>query len=332
MSGLLKRMIHGRVSFRGLLRLWIYFSTVAVISVFFALRTASANIERQAEDLGRKLLQRLGPLVLGEPQALRVNGQDLFMTSTVTPLSPPEVIERMNKYCRAHSGNPGLGIGELPRALKGKQLDPELQDPAAWLTTKGPVDDELGQIACFARDDEKGFLDRFKAFMETDDLASFGDFRYLVARKTESGKTHVLTLWTEGRFNIFKMFPETGDGGGRDSPHAPRPNNAVRLLSAEASGGSYGLRTYESQDKPDRVLSFYDERMKLRGFTAQPAWLERIDDETSTATPSFARAFTKDDMILLVTAIKEPVRGQGTQVNVVELGKVRKVEGVAVKR
>ena len=333
MLRLAKWMVH-RSNLRGMLRLWAYFSTVALVGLFFTVRSAKADIERQAEDLGRKLVERLGPLVLGEPQALRVNGQELFVASTVTPLSPPEVIERMNKYCREHSGNPSLGLREMPRTLKGKELDPELQDPAAWLIAKAPADDELGHIACFARDDQRaeGFLDRVSAFMDTEDLASFGDFRYLAARRTDSGKTHVLALWTEGPFSLSKMFPDKGDSGGRDSPYAPRPNNAVRLLSAEASGGVYGLRAYESRDPPDRVLSFYDEQMRLRGFEPLAAWLERTDDEQGTATPSYARAFSKGKTLLLVSAIEEPVSGEGTQVNIIELGTVRRMHGLAVER
>jgi hypothetical protein len=308
----------------GALRVMAFFSVLGGIGMVFSLRTARAQIERRTQDVGQKLLSQLGPLALDEPQRVRINGQDMFIASTVTYLAPQDVTGRLQSYCREHSGGLAQAIGRLPARVDGVALSEEIRDPSRWMTVASdPRNTELTQIMCFARDDQgtlKGFIERLDGFMTSGDLSLLGNMRYAIARRTEAGKTHVLATWTEGHFNIQAMFPSTGDAPGKDSPHAPRPPESVRLLSAEIAGHPYALRLYESSQEPERVLSFYDRAMKERGFSRESVWLEHEDDERATSTPTYARAFAKDGGLLLVSALTEPTQGKSTQVAVIELG------------
>jgi hypothetical protein len=274
------------------------------------------------QDVGQRLLQSLGPVVIGEPQRVQLNGQSLFVASSVTALSARDVMARFEGYCREHSGGLARAVGRMPATYAGKLVPAELRDPAGWLTLKDGSDENTQQITCFARSDQgtlDAFIDRVGAFWNTGDLSQIGDFRYAIARRMASGKTHVLVMWTEGRFNLFDMFPENGDAPGTDPKNVPRPPESVRLLSGELPGHPYTVRVYESTRSPAAVLGFYDQKLTERGFSAESVWQESEEDAFATATPSYARAFTKDGNLLVISAITEPAFEKSTQVSVVEI-------------
>jgi hypothetical protein len=321
-----KRLVGG-------LRLLAFFSVVSAISLFFALRTARAEGEKRTRELGHKLLTQLGPLVLDEPSTVRINGQRVFISSSLTSLESDEVLNRFEKYCADNSGGLREAFRTLPKHLKGAQVPPELGDPAKWLTLRqGTEQRDLGEVACFARSDATtpaGFADRLTRLLETGDLSELGDMRYVVARRATANTTHVLAIWTEGNFKLLDMFPEHGDARGSDSPNVPRPPASRRLLSAEATGQPYAARIYETQKEPGEILAFYDTDMSKRGYVAEPVWKEHGTDKRLTATPSYARAFSKNGAIIVVSAMPEPVHKEATQVAIAEVGSRGSIEGIA---
>ena len=313
-----------RLRVRGLLRVMVFFTLVSAISFCALLKNARAAAEKRMQELGLNLLTQLGPLVLDEPAAMRINGQQMFIASTVTELGAQEVMARMEAYCHEHSGGLKEALLDLPSRVEDRNLKQALRNPEGWFTLRSdPSDDELGQIVCFARKDKttfEGFLQRFSRLLDSGDISELGDMRYVVARGVRDKTTHVLASWTQGKFNITKMFPETGDAPGADSPNVPRPPDSVRLLSAEVDGQPYSAHVYESRRSPGEVLAFYDESMKIRGFDGEAVWKEKLGEKGLTATPSYGRAFTKDGAIVIMSAIIEPVYQEGTQVSFVEIG------------
>ena len=318
-------------SVSGLLRLSVFFAMVGGVCGVLSLRAARAHAEERLETIGQALMGKLGPLVMGRPEKVTVNGQTMFIALTVTPLSPGEVSARLEKYCHDHSGGLGAAIGEIPSEFRGQKIPEELRDPDTWLTMKGGDPAEFAQIACVASDRERsleGFVAGLNAFLASSDVAELGQFRYVVARKVRGGKTHVLATWTEGRFPIDRMFPPTGDAPGSDAAEVPRPPDSVRLLSAEVSGHPYSVRMYETNQAPAAVLERYDVTMPARGFRSSAIWLE-TNDTRATDKPSYARAFERGGALVLVVAIEEPVTGKGTQVSLIEIGTRGKVAGGA---
>lgn len=308
---------------RGAARVMAFFLVVASVCCWAAVRNARAEVERRTTDLGQKLLNELGPLVLDAPQAIDLNGQRMYVSSIVTNLSPEATLGHFESYCRKHSGGLAEAIGQLPERVSGKALSAELRDPSRWMTVKSEGNANYGQITCFARDDQgtlRSFVERLDAFMRSGDLALLGNLRYAVARKTPNGKTHVLVMWTEGHFDIAAMFPPNADSPGGDSPAAPRPPASERLLSARISDRPYALYVYDSTRNPEELLAFYDREMTIRGFSHEAVWLEHPGDPHTTAKPSYARAFSKAGSLVLVTALDEPVGGKATQVSLIEMG------------
>ena len=79
-----------------------------------------------------------------------------------------------------------------------------------------------GYVACIERGGDgglAGLATDLRDVAQTGDIAKLGTFRYVsVDRGPGATKTHVLRQWTEGEFNLSKLFPATGDVPGSRSP------------------------------------------------------------------------------------------------------------------
>ena len=256
----------------------------------------------------------------------------MFLASSVTKLTTPQVMAEMKKYCHEHSGGLGEAIGKLPSEAHGTKVPEQMRDPAKWLTVRGDGSDkDFGQISCFTRTDQTtlgGFVDRLTRFMATGDVSELGDMRYAVARRVTDRSTHVLAIWTQGRFNIADMFPEKGDAPGNDLPEIPRPQESTRLFSADFPGHPYAARIYETHRSRGTCSPSTTSHMRGRGYSAEGVWKER-HGEPLTATPSYARAFTKNGVTFIISALTEPAFGDGTQVGIVQMGNSGKIQAVA---
>jgi hypothetical protein len=329
-----KRMSLPRMNFdlRGALRVFGLLCGVTAAGTAVTLRSAFADAERRTSEIGRELLAELGPLVIGEPQALRVNGGRMFVASNLTKLTPEQAVQRVEQYCHEHSGGLNDALGKLPEVIEGRPVPADMRDPASWLTLRtDPQNQELPQVLCFARS-ERGSIQDFAArlarFAADGDVAHLGDMRYAIARRMQGGQTQVLAIWSQGSLDLASMFPASGDAPGSDSEAAPRPPGARRLMSAALDGRPYGVRMYETARAPEDVLRFYDQQLAARGFLKAPVWLENEEDQLATDSPSYARAFAKGGGLLLVTAIREAAIADETQVSIVELGGTGEVSNV----
>jgi hypothetical protein len=172
-----------------------------------------------------------------------------------------------------------------------------IEDPGRLGVLRGESADE-GHLACLAQprgtSGLMAFLERAGDFVASGDLSRLGDVRYVAARKLDSGKTHVIAVWSEGELRIGSLFPESGDAPGTDLPDVPRPPEATRQLCAMAAGRSFGLRLYDSPRPQQEVLAFYERELPSRGWEPLRTRLEagRLRDGTSV------RAFTRDGHVV----------------------------------
>ncbi|RYZ05490.1 MAG: hypothetical protein EOO73_19765 [Myxococcales bacterium] len=288
----------------------------------FSLPQARANAEEAVKQSGLALLQQLGPTLVGPPQVVTINGQRMSLASKMTPLDVPEVLGRFERYCHDDSGGIAEEFAAVPEVNAHLQKLPQsLRDPASWFTTRQEAKEgDSGQVTCIARKDAggglQGVLDRSLAFMNTGDLAELGDARYFVARKDpKSGHTHVLAMWTEGSFNILKMFTGEGDSPGSDSREVPRPPASRRVLTAEVDGHPYALRMYDTNQSHAQVLSFYERELASKGYahTALP-----VDEESELNLNDHVGAFAKGSVAVIVVTNQTPAEQTG--VTLIEMG------------
>jgi hypothetical protein len=315
-----KRLYQSR-RVRGALRVAAFLGTANLAFSALMLPQARAAAEEAAKRGGLELLQQIGPALVGPPEVALINGQRMSLASKLTPLSVEQVLQRFEEHCREHSAGLASEIAALPNGAAAlEKLPEELRDPSRWLSSRTIAEDhKVGQIACIARKDSggglKGLVDRVLAFTDTGDLSEIGDARYVVARRDEaSGQTHVLAMWTEGKFNIPEMFTNVGDAPGTDSRDVPRPLDARRVLSAEMSNQSYSIRMYDTKRSNEEVLSYYEAQLAPRGFLNHPL----PHDNAELDLNDHVRAFSKDGAAVIIVTTQTPAELTG--VSVIEMG------------
>lgn len=308
---------------RGALRVAAFLTVANLTVTAVYLPQARANAEDAVKRGGLALLQQLGPALIGDPEVAIINGQRMSLGSKSTPLPVDQVLGRFEQYCHENSGGLAQEIAAMPATSAALEKLPEgLRDPSAWLTARQTAEDgKAGQVACVARKNSggglQGLMDRVMAFTDSGDLAELGDARYVVARRDEkAGNTHVLAMWTEGRFNIPAMFPETGDAPGSDSRFVPRPPSARRVLTAEISDHPYALRMYDTKESHARVLKYYEQQMQPRGFVKHE--LPPTDASGELDLNEHVRAFSKDGVAVIVVTNDTP--DEQTGVSLIEMG------------
>jgi hypothetical protein len=228
------------------------------------LRKAQARFVESLSGFGLQIarLQDLSPD--SAPRRMMLNGLELHVMTVSTSLDVKTALDRFQSVCHA------VGQIDMPATVRQK-----LESGATLGSSKslGVVRKETkteGTLACVDVGeglDVEGFLGRLKAFGETMNLRSLGQYRYTLARRTDSTTTLVV-FWTDGNVKLTEMFPEQGDAPGQDLAGIPRPAEATRTLSACESGKPYGLAYYRLNGKSKRaVLVEYEALLKRTGFS-----------------------------------------------------------------
>jgi hypothetical protein len=288
---------------------------VSAVFALVGLPTARAELEKSIHHMGNELMRQMGPLVVGPTRTLSINGQRLFVASKTTTLPPEQVLSLFDRNCREGTAKIRQDLEALPAGQT--PLPPELRDPSRWLSVRADAEDgEPREVACVvpaaSAKSLQGLMNRFSAFSASGNVSDIGDVRYVVVRRAKDAHTtHVFAVWSEGTFSIPAMFPAAGDAPGTDPEDAPRPHNAVRVLSAELTGHPYALRMYDTTDAADGVLRDYASAIVGRGWTSTQLPEDDVLNEG-------ARAFVKGSSVLLVTVSETP-RGK-SGITVLELG------------
>jgi hypothetical protein len=289
---------------RGVLRVGAYLVGVFALIAVFSARSALGGVSEQALVVGRQLA-KLEDLTESSNQLL-LNGERIQLASAVTSEPVERVLDRFEALCR----DDGVLPHELSRldALLKKELPPRKSALELGILREDRGHD--GMVACMVQgpSSRESLFQRFEQLVQSQDLADVGLLRYAYARRTENGRTHVITAWTEGSFKLDALAPKTdgSDTPGSDPKGAIRPPQSVRLLTAQATGAPHAVRIYESRSSQRAVLDSYDRELPRLGW--QPISAAGYD------VPE-ARYFTKGGVDLLVVADEQ---GERTAVSMIE--------------
>lgn len=319
-----------RVRWAGIARVALYVGAVNLGVTYLLMRSAYAGAERAVQRFGVQLTKELGGQLVGEPQAVSVDGQLMFLAAKETALPVKSVLDQFDGHCEAHSGGLREEFAKIPGFEQRKWALPEsMRDPGRIGIIRSDAghasaSETEGHLVCIAQPGNgggvAGVVERVKEFLATGDVSRIGDMRYVAARKMADGKTQVIAVWTEGAFNIEAMFPDRGDAPGSDAPDVPRPPEAIRRLSAVVPERPYAVRSYDSTLAPAEVLTFYDRKLTAAGWETRPS---ALSDAGPELRPDETRAFTRDGRALLVSA---KLQGPGeTSVTTIELGTLERV-------
>lgn len=292
-------------------RLTAYFMFVGVILAFVAGRIAYAHMKKAALETGDELIRLTDAANMSGIYRLRLNGELVKVTSAVSNEGHNAILDRFQKECEDHADGMETEFVRLADAVAPNANPRNEGHPGIGVLRQS--DDLGGMVACFAIGkvaDTGEVYKRTAEFAKTGDLGSLGNFRYVAVKKGQKAASHVVALWTEGSFDVKKMFPDEGDTPGNDAPGVLRPPSSKRLMTAYAEGAPYGVRVYESTWSKDAILAEYDKVMPATGWMTYPR---------ATEAAPFSRAFSKEGHDIIVTT--EPSQnGPGTSVSIVEMG------------
>jgi len=229
-------------------------SVVGALLAPIGVHSAAAGVQEAASSGASLLEAQLGDELI-EAQEIEINGQRVFVSSSVTDLGLGEVLDRFSIDCSGSDAAEGPGVQLLRRALIQRAQD-----------------DHEGHLACLALRAElhtaPQLADAVRRFGQSGDLAALGAARVARVRALPDGGSHVLAFWTEGAFRPFELlaprevaFPSLASGV---SP----PAGAVQDLSLAAPGHHYGLHGYRVPLPLDEALEHYERGLKAAGFTA----------------------------------------------------------------
>jgi len=295
----------------GVIRVVVCVTLVSLGLSALTLRKSWAKAGDSGLQMGSHLLDLKD--VLGPRQAVTVNGVTVYVGSKHVELSLNEALDRFERHCTDHDGGFTREFAALPLDQQ-VELAPYVKDARHLGTIRSQHDTTEGLIACVAMPEGasgfRGLAERAQVFVETGDLASIGELRYAFARRGKASGTDVLTMWTEGPFNISNFLFSDGDAPGRDTPDVPRPDGSLRFFSADVRGSPYALRLFSTRQPASEVVQKYDVDLPHRGWLPLPT--TNVEDEAT-----FVRVFTKDNAAVFLSAQSDKAE---TVLQIVELG------------
>ena len=259
-------------------RLTAYIGCVSLFVLAALARAVWGAVGDRALEVGSQLVA-LGD-TLGPNYRVHLNGAEVNVASATTELGVSPVLDRFEEECREHAGALAQDFQKLSQAL-GSQTPPILKG-AAGLGIIRKEKQGGGMVACLARDGARATLSLAEAlhlFERTNDLSALGHLRYVTAEQRPSGKTHVVSIWTDGPIHVGEMFPGEGDAPGPDPGDPVRPPHARRLLSANVENAPFGVQVYASSDTADTVFAHYDRDMAASGWDRNLGSLDALRNE-----------------------------------------------------
>jgi hypothetical protein len=249
------------------LRLGAFMTGVCALLVALGVRRVRAEVVEAGMAFG-DTLEGLGD-VLPRPYVVNLNGERAFVASATLDESPSAALDRVEGLCRARDGGLVDSIAERAR-------DAGFEPPAAGvalpvpglLRHEGP---KGGIVGCFAHDHALGLgevASRLALVGKDGDLGHLGHLRYASARRTASGRTHLVVVWTNGSFVPGAAFPREGDAPGSDVVAVGKPEGSRRMLAATIEGAPYGVRVYHATNvAAPALVEGFERRLLEGGFT-----------------------------------------------------------------
>ncbi|MBX3250766.1 MAG: hypothetical protein KF901_26540 [Myxococcales bacterium] len=270
-------------------RLLGFLAVVYAVTLVFAARSASAEVDELMMGLGAEML-RFPDSTQGRVRELRLNGAPIQMMTGVTDKSLDEVLAYFEARCQEHDG----GVAETVRGLlEAEGADALGLDARAMDTTLVANYGNRGFVACLdpgeradLRESES-LLARARRALESGKIGDLGHLRYLYAERYREGDrrwgTHLVSIFSDDDLDIRRLFPERGDAPGVDPEAVPRAEGLRRILSAHEVGKPYGMTLYTSTDRTaDGLASWYRRALTDAGWrplTARDGERVRIDGQ-----------------------------------------------------
>jgi len=286
-------------------RLAAFVMAGALATSVVAVRQARAQVNEGMRRLARQLMPYAEQGAVEAPRRVVVNGESMYLATGVTRDSVAAVLDYYEAQCARRGGRTTESLTAGQRAqLAGaafNQLWAQGAPGGGRIESMREGDDREGYVVCVDTGEARVGLDdlsrRLQEVVRTGDLSRWGDLRYAYVTRRPTG-TRILTVATEGRFNLLGMFPASGDAPGSDVAGLPRYPGMRRVVSAHEEGQPNGLGMYTAGAPMASVRDWYRQEMNRHGWqpVARPSNAAG-DEATRDRTLVFSRG---DDASLML--------------------------------
>jgi hypothetical protein len=273
---------------------------VAVLGVLtlgpcWALAHAARAAASQVALAAGEILSHIDP-----PEAvvhqLRLNGEVLHVFAETVPIPMAGVLAQAEAACRAGDLELAAGASGAGGLADAVTATPPSEMKESWPLLRRQTPRE-GMVACLVPTEPAAAtssIARLREYGKTGDLAALGRLQYVYARRLGTKRTQRLLVYNPGRFRIRRLVPRgDGDAVGEDLKEAPRPQGAVRLLTATIEGAAHEMAVYRVTGHPEPSLERMSERLASEGWHAVPL---------SASVRERARFYERRGLDLLVLA------------------------------
>lgn len=254
-------------------RLLAFVFVGASVASVASMRAARAQVNEGMQRLARQLMPYAEQGAMHTPKRVLLNGQTIQLATGTTQDNVGAVLDWYETSCARRGG--GL-TREMARVnpVFGSAAFNEVWTRVGRRTGSFEVirngDERGGYVACLdmgGEDLESGALtQRIQAFVRSGDLSRLGHMRYAYVQRVSSG-TRIVTVATDGRFDLLRMFPERGDAPGRDVDGLGRFPGMRRVLSAQEEGVANSLGMYAVRAPLSEVRDWYRRTLPSRGWS-----------------------------------------------------------------
>ncbi len=291
---------------RGLLRAGGYVAVLSLGLGAFQLRAAHAEVRNRTVELGRQMYQ-LANASQHDVNKLNLNGQSMWLGSSLAHDSVDNILDRYEDECRQNSAQSTESWRELAKKIDEKN---EKRPALAGSGVMRAGTRLEGTVLCFTKgaSSKPTVGEAVKSFVETGELGALGNLRYVYAKQSDSGRTVVLTAWTDDKFNLADVVPEEGvEAKGLDFPNVPRPPTSNRLFSAQIEGTPFGANVYRSKGAPSDVVGYYDAELGKRGWKAIDVEIDnqRARRGEDNKDGLIGRLYERDGVVLTLAANRD---------------------------
>lgn len=250
-------------------RLATFVASGMLVTAVVSVRSARAQVNEGLHHLARQLMPYAEQGVMESPRRVVLNGESLYLSMGTTRDGVESVLDYYEARCARSAGHLSENARALDHAAFNQLWAPNARR-AASIETVRFGDASGGYVACLdvgdARLTPQEVLHRAEAVIASGDLSRYGELRYAyVTRGTTN--TRILTVATQGRFNLLRIFPTEGDAPGADIPGLARYPSMRRVISAYEDGVPNKLGVYTVRAPAQQVRSWYRDQMARRGWT-----------------------------------------------------------------
>lgn len=293
-------------------RLAAFVMAGALASSVVAVRQARAQVNEGMRRLARQLMPYAEQGVIEAPRRVVVNGESMYLATGVTRDSVAAALDYYEGQCARRGGRVTESLTAAQREQLADAAFNQLWAQAApgggRIESMREGDDREGYVVCVDVGEQRLGVDelsrRLQDVVRTGDLSRWGNLRYAYVTRRPTG-TRILTVATEGRFNLLSMFPAEGDAPGQDAPGLPRYPGMRRVVSAYEDGQPNGLGMYTAAAPLTTVRDWYRQEMGRRGWQLAAAPRGGATPAVSESTRERTLAFTQGTSATLMLVFEQ---------------------------